>query len=102
MKTLSKETLEDIAYSLDRIDRIKGKQEYWRLLIPLLPKESYRYNRIDVEELAYVGTKGGSPSLKLLQDFQKKGMELSYFIALLKKIGCHGALDCLNKQPSKF
>lgn len=99
MKTLSKEALEDIAFSLDRIK--KGKQEYWRLLIPLLPKELYRYNKVDVEELAYVGTRGGSPSQKLLLELQSKGMKLSDFINMLRQIECQGALDCF-KQPSKL
>ena len=101
METLSivgKETLEDIAYSLDRL---KGTVEYWRKLIPLLPKECYRYNKVDVEKIALVGTKGSSPSLKLLQEFQRKGMDLSHFKNMLQTIECQGALDCF-KQPSEF
>ena len=100
MNTLSEELLEDIAYSLDRLK--ENKVEYWRLLIPLLPKESYRYNKVDVEEIAFVSTKGkGSPSLKLLREFQRKGMELLYFKNMLQKIKCQGALDCFEK-PSEL
>lgn len=99
METLSEEMLKDIAYSLDRI---KGKDEYWRLLIRVLPKETYRYNRVEVEEFALIGTKGeGSPSLKLLHEFQRKRMEILYFKKMLQKIECQGALDCF-KQPSEF
>ena len=98
LSLVGKETLDDIAYSLDRL---KGKIEYWRMLIPLLPKESYRYNKIDVEQIALVGTKGGSPSLRLLQEFQRKGMDLSYFKNMLQTIECQGALDCF-KLPSEF
>ena len=95
---VGKEMLEDIAYSLDRL---KGTIEYWRILIPLLPKESYRYNKIDVEQIALVGTKGGSSSRELLQEFQRKGMNLAYFKNMLQIIECQGALDCF-KQPSEF
>ena len=99
MNTLSKEQLRDIAYSLDRV---KGNVEYWRLLIPLLPKNTYPYNKVDVEKIAFVGITGkGSPSLEILLDFQRKGMELSYFKNLLRTIECQGALDCFN-GPSKF
>ena len=103
METLnfvSKETIEDICYSLDRL---KGNVEYWRLLIPLLPKDLYRYNKVDIEQIARVGTRGrgtDSPSLKLLQDFQRKGMGLSYFKNMLKEVECQGALDCFE-QPSE-
>ena len=104
METLNfvnEETIEDICYSLDRL---KGNVAYWRLLIRLLPKDLYPYNRVDIEKIALVGTKGrgtDSPSLKLLQDFQRKGMGLSYFKNMLKEIECQGALDCF-KQPSKI
>lgn len=98
LNSLSKETLKDIAYSLDRL---KGKTEYWRLLIPLLPKETYGFDRVKVEEFALVGTKGGSASLKLLHEFQRKGMEVLHFKKMLQKIECQGALDCF-KQPSEF
>ena len=99
MNTLNEELLRDIAYSLDRV---KGNVEYWRLLIPLLPKKTYPYNKVDVEEIAYVGTTGkGSPSLEILRDFQRKGMEVSYFKNMLRTIECQGALDCFN-GPSKF
>jgi len=94
--TLSKEKLEDIAYSLDRYCYDKRK-EYWRLLIALLPKESYRYDRNEVEVFAFEGTKKRSPSLKLLYDFQKKKMGLTNFKCLLQAIGCQGALDCFQK-----
>ena len=96
---LSKETLQDIAYSLDRLN--KCKEEYWRLLVPLLPKELYHFDEVDVEKLALVGTKNGSPSLKLLQQFQRKGMKLPYFKRMLQIIECQGALDCF-KKPSEF
>ena len=100
LSSLSKEVLQDIAYSLDRLNG--NKEEYWRLLMPLLPKESYRYNRVDVEEIAFLSIKGNSsPSLKLLQDFQRKGMKLDYFKNMLQKIDCQGALDCF-KPPSEF
>ena len=97
LSVVDKETLEDVAYSLDRL---KGKIEYWRMLIPLLPKESYRYNKVDVEQIAFVGTKGGSSSLVLLQEFQRKRMGLGCFKNMLQKIDCQGALDCF-KQPSE-
>jgi len=96
--SLYKERLEDIAYSLDRYCYGKRK-EYWRLLIPLLPKESYSYDRNDVEVFAFEGTKKRSPSLMLLQEFQKKKMKLAYFKSLLQTIGCQGALDCFL-EPS--
>ena len=100
MNTLSEELLQDIAYSLDRLK--ENKEEYWRLLIPLLPKESYPYNRVDVEEIAFVSTKGkGSPSLTLLREFQKNGMEILDFKDMLQKIECQGALDCF-KKPSEL
>ena len=100
MNTLSEERLQDIAYSLDRLK--ENKVEYWRLLIPLLPKESYRYNKVDVEQIAYVSIKGkGSSSLTLLREFQRKGMELLYFKDILQKIECQGALDCF-KKPSEL
>ena len=101
VNSLKKEVLEDISYSLDRFC-FKQRKEYWRLLIdlPLLPKELYRYNKIDVEKLAFEGTKKRSPSMKLLQDFQSKHMELAYFKSLLKAVGCQDALDCFQ-EPSK-
>ena len=101
VNSLNKEMLEDISYSLDRFC-FKQRKEYWRLLIdlPLLPKELYRYNKIDVEKLAFEGTKKRSPSMKLLQDFQSKHMELAYFKSLLKAVGCQDALDCFQ-EPSK-
>ena len=100
MNTLSEERLQDIAYSLDRLK--ENKVEYWRLLIPLLPKESYGYNKVDVEQIAYVSIKGkGSSSLTLLREFQRKGMELLYFKDILQKIECQGALDCF-KKPSEL
>ena len=101
MNTLSRETIEDIAYSLDRL-RGTDKREYWRLLIPLLPNKSYRFNKVDVEELAYVGTKGGSPSLKLLEEFSRKNMELSSFKDMLRSIGCQGALDCFKESSEIY
>jgi len=100
MNTLKEETLRDIAYSLDRIIA-RGNVEYWRLLIPLLPKQLYGYNNVDVEKFAYEGTKERSPSLKLLQEFQRKGMGLSDFKQMLEKIGCQGALDCF-KEPGEL
>ena len=99
MNTLSEELLWDVAYSLDRV---KGNVEYWRLLIPMLPKNMYPYNKIDIEKIAFVGITGkGSPSLEILRDFQRKGMEVSYFKNMLQIIECQGALDCFN-EPSKF
>ena len=100
MDALDKEKLHDIAYSLDRFCFDKRK-EYWRLLIPLLPKESYRYDRNDIEIIAFEGTKKRSPSLTLLLEFQKKGMRLTHFKSLLRDIGCRGALDCFQ-EPSKY
>lgn len=98
LSVVGEETLEDIAYSLDRL---KGTIEYWRILISLLPKESYPYNKVDVEQIALVGTKGRSSSRVLLQQFQNKGMGLGYFKNLLQRIECQGALNCF-KQPSEF
>lgn len=100
MNTLTEATLKDIAYSLDR-NKARGNEEYWRLLIPLLPKQLYRYDKVDVEKFAYEGTKGRSPSLKLLQEFQRKGMGCSDFVQMLEKIGCQGALDCF-REPGDF
>lgn len=99
-ETLNEELLKDIAYSLDRL---KGnKEEYWRLLIPLLPKKTYPYNKVDVEKFAYVGISGkGSPALELLREFKRKGMELSFFKNMLQEIDCQRALDCF-KTPSEF
>ena len=37
--------------------------------------------------------KGGSPSLDLLRDLQKKRLPLDHFIACLERIGCRRAVN---------
>ena len=54
---------------------------------PVLP------TRTQITDFGMVIVKGGSPSLDLLHDLQKKRLPLDHFVACLQRIGCQRALN---------
>jgi hypothetical protein len=65
--------------------------ELSRLPHPLGTK--FTYSRTQMTDFGMATGKGGSPSLDLLRDLQKKRLPLDHFIACLERIGCRRAVN---------